>query len=193
MRKDDLERLWGRIQRYAEEARTRVGPGIAYSATLSGERVQQYEITNVRDLSNLEHDAATWVVWIWSFKDYIRAEADKTGRSPDWWRGHVLNSGALQLAADIANREKHGGVARAPWTPHEPRLGNATASIPQEAVSSLMVLEGSIRINTADPTLVEYSIPILDKNGVVLGNALEVFSVAMDDWDEALSELREAV
>ena len=40
--------------------------------TLPDGRVQFYGITNIRDLRSLQHDTASWCVWIWSLGDFVR-------------------------------------------------------------------------------------------------------------------------
>lgn len=180
-----------RIARFAELAKTKPGTGCKWATTLSDGRPQQYEIKNIRDLSTLDHDVATWCVWIWSLKDYVREEARLNGRPESWWKAIVKGSRALMICADLANREKHGKAPNQDqaWTTDDPRFEPGRATIPQVALRALLVLDSEIVIDIGNPSLVEFEVPVVTSSGELLGDALELLDQAMDAWNTALLEL----
>ena len=191
MRKKGIEQLRGRIVRVANRCQEKAGPGFAYSATLPDGRVQNYEITNIRDLDDLEDDVATWCVWLWSLKDYVRNAAKRAGKPDTWWKEKVEASQALQFCADLANRGKHEKLTQE-WTNLHLEFGPAKFTMPQTAMASLTLGAGSATIDTADPELVEYEVPILNGSGTRVGDALEVLSEATDAWNAAIAGLGSA-
>jgi hypothetical protein len=188
MQKQGIERLRDRVKYFAERAREKTGPGFKYSAMLPDGEVQHYEITNLRDLYSLEHDVSTWCVWVWSLKDYVRNEAQRAGKPGDWWKAKVKNSQALQVCADLANREKHEELNRE-WTNLQLQLGSPKFTIPQKALGSLTFTADTAIIDTADPELVEFEVPVLDGFGNRVGDALQILHEAVDAWDCAIAEL----
>jgi hypothetical protein len=188
MRKGGIDCLRERIARFAERAQKKAGPGFSYEAVLPDGSAQHYRYTNLREVDLIADDVASWCLWLWSLKDYVRHAGERAGKSGNWWKEVVHASEALQFCADLANREKHETLDHE-WTSLGLRFGPVAFRIPQSAIGMLAILPDSVLIDTADPEQVDYAVPLLDSSGQEVGDAFTMLWEATDAWERALSEL----
>ena len=142
----------------------------------------RYEVLGVLPFEEVEDDISTLIVWIWCLKDHIEKQIKVMGRSVDVVRAFVRKQEAIQICADLANREKHGGSSLCPWTNYDPRLDRLRFSVPQAGIASITINATSSVIDVSRPELVRLARDVLADDGRVIGEAIAIAAEALSAW-----------
>ena len=109
----DAEKLNGlleRLRRLRRRLSEKAGGGMSWSAKTSDCVTHRYIVNGLKDFDQIGDDAEGMFVWLWSFKDYLKAYARSRGKSAKWVEAEAIADPCLSVCADLANRAKHGNL-----------------------------------------------------------------------------------
>ena len=133
-------------------------------------------------------------MWTWSIKDYIKTLASTLGITPQAVEAHVNQDPALPLCADIANMLKHGVLensrsGRWPVSVTPSYSITHDRSAPASPIREISVSATAIRIDIANPALVEVQFKVKARDGSLLPDGLAVVADAISSWEGLLLRL----
>lgn len=105
---DRLNELRDRLLRLQRRLTVKDGIGSTWSAKTEDGTTHRYIINGVKSFDELTDEIETMFVWVWSFKDHLKAHARGLGKSDRWIEAEASADPSLSVCADIANRLKHG-------------------------------------------------------------------------------------
>lgn len=185
----EIDALFRRLQRITDAAREKEGAGFEYQVTLDDGSVHTYRVERMRSLDTLEDGTANLCLWIWNAKDYLKKRAHALGRDPQAVEEAVNASTELSLCADLANGLKHGGLDRTPRSDTHPRLGRASYTMPHGSVGSIKFEAFKVTVEPRDLEAVHVAVPVVDEQGQVVEDALELFARAITRWEEVKADM----
>jgi hypothetical protein len=189
---DRLNELRARLLRLQRRLAVKEGIGSTWSAKTSDGATHRYIINGVKSFDELTDEIETMFVWVWSFKDHLKAHARSLGKSDRWIEAEASADVGLSVCADIANRLKHGEL-RDSRSMKSPELGKLTYSVPQEAMGKLTVRAFEVELDVSNADLVSFEMPVLDNQGRVIGDAFKLLEKGTTRWEELLRGLESAV
>ena len=189
---DRLNELRARLWRLQQRLGVNEGIGSTWSAKTSDRATHKYILNGVKSFYELTDEIETMFVWVWSFKDHLKGHARNLGKSDRWVEAEASADLALSVCADIANRLKHGEL-RDSRSMKNPRLGSLTYSVPQEAMGKLTVRAFELEFDVSKADLVSFEMPIIDRQGRVLGDAFEFLEKGTAHWEQLLQRIESAV
>jgi len=186
-----VAQLFDRAAHFSKVVSAFGGSGCAWSYTFPDGETHRYIINGIKSPDQLEHEVLTLAIWLWSLKDYLKGRAATLGRDPQDVEAYASGDPSLALSADIANAAKHGKLTNSrsgKW----PKLGRLRYEIPQEAMRSVTFRAFEVETDVARPDLVTLELPILDSNGLEIGDALQLMTRALSAWERFNKELERA-
>lgn len=178
----DITDLYGRIKRLQARLADTSGDGTEWKVE-AGEVIHSYHVSAMKSPKEIEDDIAALAVWLWSMKDYFQAILRTAGKDSKQVELFIDTQSSLKICSDIANRAKHLRLSRS-RSGHFARPGRLRWSIPQAAVSSLVIGATSVRIDLPDPVSILVEMPILDRKGNVVGEGIAVCREATEAWEK---------
>ena len=191
MKLPEIQRLFARVGRITAQLNGKAGPGTAWNYTFPDGSTTTYVITNVKTPEEIEDQFANLSIWTWAIKDYFKALAPTFGTKPNAIEDFVNANPALPLCADIANRLKHGELKES-RSGQFPVVGRPTYKVPQAAVASLLVTANNVKLDVADPELVEIEVSVTSQSGIALGDGFEFLRDGIAAWESLLKQLLSA-
>lgn len=192
MNVDRLNELRAKLFRLQRRLAAKDGIGSTWSAKTSDGTTHRYIINGIKSFDELTDEIETMFVWVWSFKDYLKAHARGLSKSDRWIEAEASADPILAVCADIANRLKHGEL-RESRSMKNPQLGKLTYSVPQEAMGKLTVRAFEVELDVSNAILVSFEMPVLDKQGRVIGDAFNFLESGAVRWEELLQKVESAV
>lgn len=192
----ELIKVFERINRISKRIANKEGEGAKWIIKNSDETETQFEIEKVKTPVEIEDNVTDAFIWFWNFKDYLKEFLTNKGKSENFIDDIVNQDLRLQVCADIANRLKHGKLKKSRSGKY-PRLGQLSYKI--EVINNINQIKfitdlptlGDLqsriyefKLTPDDPQEVNIIIPILDKDGLELGDAIEYIDYAISKWEE---------
>lgn len=140
------------------------------------------EVRGVKSPEQLEDELLNLYIWIWSMKDYLKELCRREGVNPQRIEDLVNTESSLMIAADIANRAKHGEL-RQSRTGDFAKLEGVQVSLPQGALESICFRDSTIQIDVAIPDDAELTATIAFDSGAPSQNAFVVAQHAISAWE----------
>ena len=164
---DKLAELFNRLGRLSAASKEKAGTETAWTYTDPDGETHRYVVRGVKSHSEMEDDIFNVIVWIWNAKDYLRKRAKDTGKNPEMVNEAIKLDPYLSALSDLANGLKHGEFKN-----HA--LGKISFTVPGRAVKSITLgAPRQVETDIANPSLVEYRLPIIDQTGKQVGDAFE--------------------
>ena len=191
----ELEKLLGRADRIRKKICIKDGEGAKWSYTFDNGETHFYSIKGIKPPEEIEDEITTMFLWLWSLKDYVKKYVINKGKSKSWVESKVNADPYLCICADIANSLKHGGLDPKFNTRSNknPTLGKINYQIPQKAMGSITFGAFDVGLKVDKPSLVILEMPVLDKNGRVLGDAFKYLDYGLKAWEDIVSEAENIV
>jgi hypothetical protein len=189
MHLQDIGTLLRRVARLSQSLEVKSGEGAEWKYTFPDGETHTYRLKNFRPPEEIEDDAFHLILWTWSLKDYLRELALDRGRPTNFVEQVVKKDPHLPLCADLANLLKHGKLTSS-RTGRYPRLRRCHFELPGKAVNEVTVGPFLVELNIARPQLVEISLPVEDRRGKPMGDALEHSRKGVERWEQVYRELK---
>jgi hypothetical protein len=195
--KAEIDNLFERLARHVNATKRHSGEGIAWQCTLPNGEVHAYGMVGVRTHAEAMDSAENLIMWIWASKDYLKKRAINVGEKSPNIEELVNKNIFLSVCADLANGLKHGGLdksrGKGPRSGMNPKLGEVSFTVPQAAISSLVLSDHYAGVNVSDPDKVEVKLPILAENGDHIGDAFDFAYQAIKALEQLRNEIEAAV
>lgn len=182
MKLNELEELRARVARILKRLDESSGAGFSHLYTFPNGETHHYRFNGVKSLEAFEDDLLAVFVWVWSMKDYLKEAAKHCGADPHGIEAIVDSSLELQLVSDIANRAKHGGLKKS-RSGHFARLSRPSLTCPQKGIGKITFEAFDVTLDVSEPSEVDYKADVLSKSGATLGEATDVLTKAIVDWE----------
>lgn len=180
-----IAELFERLGRLVAATRQKAGEGSTWDYTFPDGETHRYVIRGLKSHAEAEDTAFNLLIWVWNAKDYLKRRAEASGQDAQIVEDAVTADSALPICADLANRLKHGELKRSRSGSY-PRFGVVSFRAPQAAIGSLTFRAFEVKVAIADPTLVEFRLPVIDQAGAEIGDAFEYAARGL----EALERLK---
>jgi len=181
MNKSDFTKLYDRVQRSHDAVYSKASSGFVQSHKLPDGSSTHIEVVGIKPPEQLEDELLNLFIWLWSMKDYLKTLCATRGIAGNRIE-HIANvERSLSIAADIANRAKH-GVLRESRSGDFAKLQNVRISIPQSAVASIAFGKPAVRITVAIPDDAEFFAEIGFDSGIAPVDAFQTASQAFIAW-----------
>lgn len=185
MKTEDIDNLFGRINRIKKRLNIKDGDGASWECCLENGEKHKYILKGIKSPEEVEDDIANIFIWLWSLKDYIKKSFDNIVPIEK----QVNANHHLSICADLANGLKHGGLDRNSRSGKRPVLGKLKYKIPQLAIKELSFGAFSVGIDINNAHLVEWGMPILDDLSNPIGDAFECLDHCITAWESIISDL----
>lgn len=186
MKTEDVNKLFGRINRIKERLKIKDGLGTSWDYKFENGEVHKYILNGVKSPEEIEDDIANAFHWLWSLKDHIK----KSSQQGDFVESQVNGSPYLCICADLANGEKHGGLDRTPRSGKKPKLGRLKYQIPQAAMAQIAFGAFDVKIDVNNAHLVTLEMPILDEHDSLIGDAFEYLDKCIGAWESIIGTMQ---
>jgi len=184
MKTEDINKLFGRINRIKTRLGIKDGAGTSWDCSLENGEVHKYTLKGVKSPEEVEDDVANAFLWLWSLKDHIK----KCSQNGDWVESQINSNDYLSVCADLANGLKHGGLDRKSRSGKTPKLGKLKYQIPQTAIKELAFGAFDVGIDVKDAQLVAWEMPILDGQDNLIGDAFEYLDHCINAWELIIND-----
>ena len=186
MKTEDVNKLFGRINRIKERLEIKDGLGTSWDYAFENGEVHKYILNGVKSSEEIEDDIANAFHWLWSLKDHIK----KLTQGGKQFELQVNANPYLVICADLANGEKHGGLDRTPRSGKKPKLGRLKYQIPQAAIGQLSFGAFDVKIDVNNAHLVILEMPILDEADNLIGDAFEYLEKCINAWEAIIDNMQ---
>ncbi|MDE2060609.1 MAG: hypothetical protein KGL31_04460 [candidate division NC10 bacterium] len=192
MTETQIAELFERLGRLVAATKQKTGEGSSWNYTFPDGETHRYVIRGLKSHAEAEDSAFNLLIWIWNAKDYLKRRADIRGQNAQIVEDVVNADPALAVCADLANRLKHGELrcSRSGWYP---KFGVMSFTAPQAALGSLTFGAFEVAVEIADPSLVEFNLPVIDQSDAEVGNAFEFAARALSALEQLKARIEEAV
>lgn len=187
-----ISKLFERLGRLVEATKQNAGEGSSWEYTFPDGETHRYVIRGLRSHAEAEDSAFNLIIWIWNAKDYLKRRAKAHGQNAQAIEDIVTADSALAICADLANCLKHGGLNQS-RSKRYPKFGVMSFAAPQTAVGSLTFRVFEVEIEIADPSLVKFSLPVLDQSNVEMGDAFEFAARALSVLEQLKARIEGTV
>jgi hypothetical protein len=181
MTSSDIKALFQRLGRLVQASHKKEGDGMVWDFCFPDGETHHYVIRNIQSHLDVEDSVSNLLIWIWNSKDYLQHRLQARGFDPKYVKEYaeqfIDDNHQLAVCGDLAIRLKHGTPYRS-RTKMFPRLGTVGYTIPQTAIRTLSFKAFEVDIDVGYPNEVEYRLPILDKDGLEMGDSLEFATAA---------------
>lgn len=150
----------------------KAGSGTAWDYTFPDGETHRYVIRGLKSHAEAEDSAFNLIIWIWNAKDYLKQRAEAIGKDARIVEDAVNADLHLPICGDLANRLKHGELKHS-RSGRYPRFGTVSFEAPQAAIGSLTFRPFEFEMQIANPSLVEFHLPVIDQTGEQIGDAFE--------------------
>ena len=181
MNKSDFSKLCERVQRSHDAVFRKASSGFVQSHELPDGSSTHLEIVGIKAPELLEDELLNLFIWLWSMKDYLKTLCATRGIAGSRIEQIANVERSLSIAADIANRAKH-GLLRKSRSGDFAKLQNVRISIPQSAVASIAFERPTIRITVSIPDDAELFAEIGFDSGLAPVDAFQTASEAFRAW-----------
>jgi len=180
--------LFERLSRLVAASQQNAGDGSAWDYTFPDGETHRYIIRGLKSHAEAEDSACNLIIWVWNTKDYLKQRAKVIGMESQLIEQAVDINHDLLICADLANRLKHGGLNRS-RSGQDPLLGKISFDAPQTAIGAMIFRRLEVEVHIADPSQVEFHLPVLNKKGDVIGDVFEYAARGI----AALEKIRDGV
>lgn len=184
MKTDDIDKLFGRINRIKDRIGIKEGSGASWDCSLENGEVHKYILKGIKSPEEVGDDIENAFVWLWSLKDHIK----KTAKDGDALERQVNGNSYLSVCADLANGLKHGGLDRKSRSGKIPSFGNLKYHIPQGAIKELAFGAFDVGIDINNAHLVNWEMPILDNQSNIIGEAFDCLDQCINAWESIIDD-----
>jgi hypothetical protein len=182
MNKSEFLKLYQRVQRSHRAVYLKANSGFVRVDENADGSETLLEVVGLKDPEVLEDEILTLFVWLWSMKDYLKCLCKVRGIKSKQIEQIANAERSLSIAADIANRVKHGVLTQS-RSGHFARLQNVRISIPLSSVGSISFNRPTVRIEVAVPDYAELFAEIGFDSGDEPVDAFEVATQAIEAWE----------
>ena len=186
MKTEDINKLFGRINRIKNRLGIKDGIGTSWDCSLENGEVHKYTLKGIKSPEEVEDDIASAFIWLWSLKDHIK----KSIKDKNWVECRVNANSYLSICGDLANGLKHGSLDRESRSGKKAKLGKLRYKIPQTAIGKLAFGAFDVDIDVKDAHLVAWEMPILDEQDNLMGDAFEYLDHCIDEWELIVNDLQ---
>jgi len=165
--------LFERLGRLVTATKQKAGEGSSWSYTFPDGETHRYVIRGLKSHAEAEDSAFNLIIWIWNAKDHLIQRANTRGQDSRLVEDAVNADSALPVCADLANRLKHGQL-RWSRSGRYPSFGVMSFTGHQASIGSLTFRAFEVEVQIADPSLVEFSLPVIGQDGAEIGDAFEL-------------------
>lgn len=151
-----------------------------YSWLYEGEFRQEYSIANIKNLEEHEDNIHELLIWLWSFKDYLKNRLESIGKSTSIIEEKVDGDKTLCIIADLANSLKHG--KKKSRSSLFPKLQRPRFTAKQNDIDSIVVLKDKVHIQLKNDNSIRLSTLVVSADGKELGKAEDIALKAIDSW-----------
>lgn len=187
-----IAELFERLGRLVAATEKKTGEGSAWDYTFPDGETHRYVIRGLKSHAEAEDSVCNLLIWIWNAKDYLKRRAETRGQDPQIVEDAVNADSILTVCGDLANRLKHGELKRS-RSGRYPTLGVVSFTGPQASIGSLTFGAFEVEVEIADPSLVEFSLPVIDQRGGALGDAFEFAGRALSTLEQVKTRIEGAV
>jgi len=180
-----IEDLRKRIARYEAKLKILHGEGYQQTYRVSDGTTQTTRVNGVKPLDDFRDEIETLAIWIWSLKDYLKEIVQGNGKDPRYVEIYVDSCWNLKVCSDLANGAKHNRL-RTSRSKLFAKLMDVGMEIPGKSLEKITVLANELVFDIKDASQAEYEAPVEDKDGCLIGDAVEILSCAMQDWEVAI-------
>gem|GEM_PF-961241 len=181
MNKSDFLKLFERVQRSHDAVYRKANSGFVQTLNHSDGSSTHLEMTGIKAPELLEDELLNLFIWIWSMKDYLKTLCETLGIAGSRIEQIANVERSLSIAADIANRAKH-GVLRESRSGDFAKLQNVRISIPQSALASIAFHKPTVRIALNIPDDAELFAEIGFDSALAPVDAFQTASHAFAAW-----------
>jgi hypothetical protein len=178
----DFYKLHDRVGRSKSTVYAMAHPGFDKSHTLPDGSDGTTKIRGIKSPEQLEDELLNLFIWIWSMKDYLKELCRNRSVDPQEIERIANSEDALMIAADIANRAKHGEL-RNSRSGDFARLENVGYAIDQSAVESIAFRPREVEVTVAIPDDAELRGTVEFDFGKPGRDAFEVADQAIIAWE----------
>ena len=178
----DFQALRDRIERCYKRVHLNADPGYSSTYQASDGTAQTIRVVGLKSPALLEDDLLCLFVWIWSMKDYLKELCRLNGTDPQTIERIANTEPALTIAADIANRVKH-GVLRDSRSGRHARLTKVGIETPGADISSITVKAFEVEIVVANPETATLCASIEFASNDPPLDAFNVLNDAISAWE----------
>jgi hypothetical protein len=168
----EIVHLFERLSRLVAASKQKAGEGSAWDYTFPDGETHRYVIRGLKSHAEVEDSAFNLLIWIWNAKDYLKQRAEARGQDGKIVEDAVNCNLDLRVCADLANRLKHHKLAFS-RSGLDPRFDVLSVDATQAAIGALKFGARDVEIEFEEPNLVEFSLPVLDRAGVKMGDAFQ--------------------
>ena len=183
---EDINKLFGRINRIKTRLESKDGLGTSWDCALDDGVVHKYTLNGIKNPEEIEDDIANAFHWLWSLKDHIK----KSSNQGDFVEAQINGNSYLCICADLANGEKHGGLDRPSRSGKNPKLGRLKYQIPQAAMAQIAFGAFDVKIDVNNAHLVVLEMPILDECDNFIGDAFEYLEKCINAWESIIDNMQ---
>ena len=181
MNKSDFAKLYDRVERSHDSVYSKASSGFVQSHKRPDGSSSHIEVVGIKPPEQLEDELLNLFIWLWSMKDYLKTLCATRGIAGNRIE-HIANvERSLSIAADIANRAKH-GVLRESRRGHFAKLQNVGISIPLAALASIAFHKPTIKFTVNIPENAELFAEIGFDSGLAPIDAFQTASQALSSW-----------
>ena len=181
MNKSDFSKLFERVQRAHDAVYRKANSGFVQSLKHPNGSSTHLEMIGIKAPELLEDELLNLFIWIWSMKDYLKTLCETLGIAGSRIEQLANIERSLSIAADIANRAKH-GVLRKSRSGDFAKLQNVRISIPHSAFASIAFHRPTVRITVNIPDDAELFAEIGFDSGLAPIDAFQTASQAFTAW-----------
>ena len=164
--------LFERLSRLTAATKQHTGDGTTWDYTFPDGETHRYVIRGLKSHSEVEDSAFNLLIWVWNAKDYLKRWAELNGKVAQVVEDAVNSDECLMVCADLANLLKHGALKHS-RSGQYPRFGVVSFEAPQAAIGSLTIFAFAVEIGIANPSLVEFRLPVVNNRGILIGDAFK--------------------
>ncbi|EKJ99357.1 hypothetical protein RBSH_05331 [Rhodopirellula baltica SH28] len=178
----DFTQLRSRIERAHATIHAKAHVGFAKQQVAQDGSSCSIDVRGVKSPEQLEDEILNLFIWVWSMKDYLKELCRHGNVNPKKIEDLVNTESSLMIAADIANRSKHGEL-RQSRTGEFAKLQDVQIALPQNIIQSIGFHDSTIQIEVAIPDDAELNATIAFDSGAPSQNAFTVAQDAISAWE----------
>lgn len=166
----------------------KTGDTFAWQYTFENGETHRYIVRGLKSPKEIEDSVCNLLIWIWNAKDYLKRRAKSVGKNPQHVEDAVNEDKYLPVCADLANRLKHGTPNKSRSNLY-PRLEEVRFEVPQNALQSLTFRAFEVEIQVAEPSLVQFSQPVLDHSDGSIGDVFDFIKNGIASLEKIRGEI----
>lgn len=184
----NVREVLDRANRLSERAKSIKGAGSNWSHTFEDGTETTYILNEVKPRAELEDEILNVFIWLWNMKDYFKSVLTARGDNPKTIENKINADIKLTVCADIANGIKH-GILNKSRSGLFPSLGTLSYTIPGGSMKKLEFRGNEIEMDFKEFENIEIKMPVTDKNGNQIDDALSLIQHALSEWEGIYASL----